>query len=103
MVAAIRRSLFSRKTKERKPRRCRGFWYAPTLPGLPGPEEKWMVFQKFLDAGMAIAGIDAGESFGSPSGRSNLLRPSMKSFVPEAWSLEKALPAGEEPWRFDAL
>ncbi len=43
-------------------------WYAPTLPGLPGPEEKWM-FQKFLDAGMAIAGIDAGESFGSPSGR----------------------------------
>jgi predicted esterase len=43
-------------------------WYAPTLPGLPGPEEKWM-FQKFLDAGMAIAGIDVGESFGSPSGR----------------------------------
>ena len=43
-------------------------WYAPTLPGLPGPEEKWM-FQKFLDAGIAIAGIDVGESYGSPKGR----------------------------------
>jgi len=27
------------------------------------------MFQKFLDAGMAIAGVDAGESYGSPSGR----------------------------------
>jgi len=43
-------------------------WYAPTLPGLPAMEEQWM-FQKFLDAGMAVAGIDVGESFGSPSGR----------------------------------
>jgi pimeloyl-ACP methyl ester carboxylesterase len=43
-------------------------WYAPTLPGLPGNEEKWM-FQKFLDAGIAIAGIDVGESYGSPAGR----------------------------------
>ncbi len=43
-------------------------WYAPTLPGLPGPEEKWM-FQKFLDAGLAVAGIDVGESYGSPAGR----------------------------------
>ena len=43
-------------------------WYAPTLPGLPGPEEKWM-FERFLQAGVAIAGIDVGESFGSPDGR----------------------------------
>lgn len=43
-------------------------WYAPTLPGLPGPEETWM-FRKFLDAGIAIAGIDVGESYGSPAGR----------------------------------
>jgi len=43
-------------------------WYAPTLPGLPAMEEQWM-FQKFLDAGMAIAGIDVGESFGNPRGR----------------------------------
>ena len=43
-------------------------WYAPTLPGLPGTEEKWM-FQKFLDAGMAVAGIDVGESYGNPAGR----------------------------------
>jgi len=43
-------------------------WYAPTLPGLPGDEEIWM-FQKFLDAGLAIAGIDIGESYGNPTGR----------------------------------
>jgi predicted esterase len=43
-------------------------WYAPTLPGLPGKEEKWM-FDKFLDEGIAIAGVDVGESYGSPKGR----------------------------------
>jgi pimeloyl-ACP methyl ester carboxylesterase len=43
-------------------------WYARTLPGLPGKEEKWM-FEKFGEAGIAIAGIDVGESYGSPAGR----------------------------------
>lgn len=43
-------------------------WYAPTLPGLPGDEERWM-FRKFLDAGLGIAGIDVGESYGHPGGR----------------------------------
>jgi hypothetical protein len=42
-------------------------WYAPTLPGLPSQAERWM-FEKFRDAGIAIAGIDAGESYGSPAG-----------------------------------
>lgn len=48
---------------ERKP----WVWYAPTLPNLPGPEERWM-FERFQAAGVAIAGIDAGESYGSPAG-----------------------------------
>lgn len=43
-------------------------WYAPTLPGLPGEAEKWM-FERFTAAGVAIAGIDVGESYGSPDGR----------------------------------
>lgn len=43
-------------------------WYAPTLPGLPGPEERWM-FERFNAAGLAIAGVDVGESFGNPEGR----------------------------------
>jgi pimeloyl-ACP methyl ester carboxylesterase len=43
-------------------------WYAPTLPNLPGPEEAWM-FRAFLDAGISVAGIDVGESYGSPEGR----------------------------------
>ncbi len=42
-------------------------WYAPTLPNLPSDAEKWM-FEKFTAAGIAIAGIDAGESYGSPQG-----------------------------------
>ncbi len=43
-------------------------WYAPTLPGLPGDAEIWM-FERFTQAGCAIAGIDVGESYGSPDGR----------------------------------
>jgi pimeloyl-ACP methyl ester carboxylesterase len=43
-------------------------WYAPTLPGLPADAETWM-FQRFTQAGCAIAGIDVGESYGSPDGR----------------------------------
>jgi len=43
-------------------------WYAPTLPGLPGDAEIWM-FERFLKAGIAIAGVDVGESFGNPEGR----------------------------------
>lgn len=42
-------------------------WYAPTLPSYPGPEEAWM-FERFRAAGIAVAGIDAGESYGSPAG-----------------------------------
>ena len=43
-------------------------WYAPTLTDLPGNEERWM-FDQFIAAGIAIAGIDVGESYGSPAGR----------------------------------
>lgn len=43
-------------------------WYAPTLRGLPATEERWM-FERFTKAGIAIAGIDVGESYGSPDGR----------------------------------
>lgn len=42
-------------------------WYAPTLPVLPAQSEVWM-FKQFLAKGIAIAGIDEGESYGSPNG-----------------------------------
>jgi len=42
--------------------------YAPTLAGYPDSHEKWM-HEQFLAAGIAIAGIDVGESYGSPRGR----------------------------------
>jgi predicted esterase len=43
-------------------------WYAPTLHHLPGSQERWMI-EKFREAGIAVAGIDVGESCGSPAGR----------------------------------
>ncbi len=44
-------------------------WYAPTLgKNLPGGAEVWM-FKQLHAKGIAIAGIDVGESYGSPQGR----------------------------------
>ena len=42
-------------------------WYAPTLAPYPGAAEGWMI-DRLLAAGVAIAGIDVGESYGSPRG-----------------------------------
>lgn len=53
---------------EKPDERTPWIWYAPTLPGLPAKSEIWM-FRRFLAAGVAIAGIDVGESYGSPEGR----------------------------------
>jgi len=43
-------------------------WYAPTLHDQPDPAMNWM-FDRFNKAGIAVAGIDVGESYGSPKGR----------------------------------
>jgi alpha-beta hydrolase superfamily lysophospholipase len=43
-------------------------WYAPTLRPYPGKEERWLI-ERLLAAGIALAGIDVGESYGSPAGR----------------------------------
>jgi hypothetical protein len=45
-------------------------WYAPTLPALPEARENWM-FKRFLAAGIAVAGVDVGESYGNPQGRAH--------------------------------
>ena len=42
--------------------------YAPTLPPYPDSHEKWM-HEQFLAAGVAVAGIDVGEAYGSPASR----------------------------------
>ena len=44
-------------------------WYAPTLAAHPDASHVWM-FRQFLEKGLAIAGIDVGESYGNPAGRS---------------------------------
>lgn len=42
--------------------------YGPTLiPNYPDEHERWL-HQQFLDAGIAVAGVDAGEAYGSPLG-----------------------------------
>lgn len=47
----------------------RWVWYAPALgKRLPGSAEKWL-FERFHRSGIAIAGVDVGESYGSPRGR----------------------------------
>lgn len=40
-------------------------FYGPTLPNTPDKAESWM-HRQFLDAGIAVAGIDVGEGYGSP-------------------------------------
>tara|TARA_Y100001934_G_scaffold279901_1_gene385038 strand:+ start:3127 stop:5589 length:2463 start_codon:yes stop_codon:yes gene_type:complete len=40
-------------------------FYAPTLPAYPDTHEKWM-HSSFVKAGVAVAGIDVGEAYGSP-------------------------------------
>lgn len=42
-------------------------WYAPVI-GHPNASHAWMLRQ-WLDRGMGMAGVDVGESFGSPRGR----------------------------------
>ncbi len=39
--------------------------YGPTLPAYPDEAERWM-HEQFTRAGIAVAGIDTGESYGSP-------------------------------------
>jgi alpha-beta hydrolase superfamily lysophospholipase len=41
--------------------------YGPTLPAYPDEAERWM-HEQFTAAGVAVAGIDTGESYGSPTG-----------------------------------
>jgi len=53
------------KIDDRKP----WVWYAPTLHGHhPGKHERWM-FERLAAKGIAVAGVDVGESYGNPDGR----------------------------------
>lgn len=41
--------------------------YAPTLPAYPDEAERWM-HEQFTAAGVAVAGVDTGESYGNRAG-----------------------------------
>ena len=51
--------------------------YAPTLPAYPDEAERWM-HEQFLAAGIAVAGVDVGEAYGSP-----LSHPALDAFYDE--------------------
>jgi alpha-beta hydrolase superfamily lysophospholipase len=40
-------------------------FYCPTLPQYPDEAERWM-HERFLEAGIVVAGIDVGEAYGNP-------------------------------------
>lgn len=42
-------------------------WFAPVIGIVPTENDTWY-FEQFLENGIAIAGIDVGESYGSPNG-----------------------------------
>ncbi len=56
--------LWPEKAKRKRPQPW--VMYAPTLPAYPDSHEKWM-HQQFVDAGIAVAGIDVGEAYGNPA------------------------------------
>jgi alpha-beta hydrolase superfamily lysophospholipase len=43
-------------------------WYAPTIGSHPNKSNEW-ILRKLLDRGFHVAGINVGESHGSPAGR----------------------------------
>lgn len=43
-------------------------WYAPTIGAHPNKSNEW-VLKKLLDQGFHVAGVNVGESYGSPAGR----------------------------------
>lgn len=55
--------------KEKRSNNMPWVWYAPTfIPGLPGEINGW-ICKRLLDQGIAVCGVDVGESYGSPKGR----------------------------------
>jgi arylsulfatase A-like enzyme len=52
-------------SKEKRASPQAWIFYGPTLPRSPDVHEEWM-HRRFIDAGIAVAGIDVGEMYGSP-------------------------------------
>ena len=63
-----RHGFLIRPEREKSATQLPWVWYAPTIEGQPRPAHAWM-FRQFLANGIAIAGIDVGESMGNPRGR----------------------------------
>jgi pimeloyl-ACP methyl ester carboxylesterase len=62
--------------------------YAPALPEYPDTHERWM-HEQFVKHGVAVAGVDVGEAYGSPKGRSAISKlydelVNKRGFAPKA-------------------
>jgi len=44
-------------------------WYAPTITGSQPSESNNWIFEQLLARGIAVCGVDVGESYGNPEGR----------------------------------
>ena len=67
-VGTLGKELVS-KDRNVRPKPPQTIWilYGPTLAAYPDEAERWM-HEQFTAAGVAVAGIDSGESYGSPAG-----------------------------------
>src|SRR5689334_21993155 len=65
-TVANRPAFVFRPPEEKRTRPQPWILYAPTLPAYPDEAERWM-HEQFLAAGVAVAGIDVGEAYGSPA------------------------------------
>lgn len=63
-LSGIRGFAANGETQERIP----WVWYAPTIDGNPPASANWL-FQKLIENGVAIAGIDVGETLCNLSAR----------------------------------
>ena len=75
-------------------------WYAPVI-GHPNPSHAWMLRQ-WLAKGIGMAGVDVGESYGSPRGR-KVFTALWETLTHALWDVRAAVPAAAEPRRADAL
>jgi hypothetical protein len=70
-------------------------WHAPTFPSLPEAREHWM-FEMVLAAGIAGAGVDVGQSYGSPRGaRSLFAAPQGTREAAEVKAVARSYSAGD--------
>jgi alpha-beta hydrolase superfamily lysophospholipase len=66
LVIAERPAFLFLPASEKRSKPQPWIFYGPTLPQYPDEAERWM-HERFLEAGIAVAGVDVGEAYGNPA------------------------------------